>query len=501
MAVLCFFCTKMISQVNLIPNPSFEDSTGIPNNWFEINKCIGWYPVLITTPDYFSIYSSPTPTANNVSIPKNIVGYQNAKHGNFYIGMIIKGRNTFTNTPALNYFEPVQTKMPAPLLKDHIYDFTMFYSLADGVGMASNQLQAYFTVNQFSYNPNGPLTPGFTFTNNLNFQVENDTTQFMTDTMNWVPINGCFISQGGEEYLSIGNFRDGVYSKLLNVNRNTSFLAPSGENFDDFAYYYIDDLSLYDRGYYSGAAVCANDSEVCFNSATIIGNNIADASTYSWSPSAALSCTNCPNPVANPTVTTKYYLTKTLCSFITKDSIILTVFTPSINAMAGSSKTLCINEFTQLGINDSTKFTTYIWQPSSYLTCTNCAIPFTTPSISTTYTLQKSECNINSTSTVQITIQDCETTFTVPNIFTPNNDGVNETWGVKFNQVRDVKEFSMNIYNRWGMPILQTDLPNLRWDGYTTSGIQCGNGVYFFVCTFKVNDEPKTLKNNITLIR
>ncbi|MBP9067943.1 MAG: gliding motility-associated C-terminal domain-containing protein [Bacteroidia bacterium] len=99
------------------------------------------------------------------------------------------------------------------------------------------------------------------------------------------------------------------------------------------------------------------------------------------------------------------------------------------------------------------------------------------------------------------TNRDCETTYTVPNIFTPNNDGVNETWGVKFNNIRDVKDFSLFIYNRWGVPILQTNLPNLRWDGYTTSGIACADGVYFYVCVFKIKDEQRTLKGNITLIR
>jgi gliding motility-associated-like protein len=490
-----------VSQVNLIPNPSFEDSISIPLDHAEISKCKFWYSLMIT-PDYFSTYS-PTITTGigSVYVPKNYFGYQHPVHGNYYVGLITKIRNINSPNPTVNIFEAIQTKLPKPLNPNHIYDFTMYYSLADGCGIASNQLQAYFSVNQFSFST-VPLDPNFVFPNSLNYQVQNDTTQFMTDTLNWVPIQGCFMAQGSEEYLSIGNFRDGILSKYLNVNRNVTFTtAPNATNREDFSYYYLDNLSLYDLGYYSGPAAAKKDTTICFNSSLLIGANAKDSAQYVWEPNIALSCTNCPNPVANPTVTTKYYLTKTLCSFVTQDSIVVSVFTPSLNANAGTNKLICLNEFTQLGVNDSTHFANYYWQPNTYLNCTNCAMPLTFPQSNITYTLQKTECNISSTSTVQINVQDCNTTYTVPNIFTPNNDGVNDVWGIQFNHVRDVKEFKLYIYNRWGVTILESTQPNIRWDGYTTAGIPCPDGVYFYVCTFEVNGEKKELKGNVTLVR
>ena len=499
-ALLCLvFNLNYFSQTNLIPNPSFEDSIAVPTSGAELNKCSNWYSIMFT-PDYFSSHSPTTPTINNVSIPKNLIGYQKPKNGNYYIGITTKFKGLITNDSSDNVFEAVQTQLPQKLIADHVYDFSMFYSLADGCGIACNQLQAYFTVNQFSFNINNSLDPNFTYPNNLSFQVENDTSDYMMDTLNWVKIQNCFIAKGSENYVSIGNFRDGILSKFQNVNRNINFdLSPT--DLTKFSYYFIDDLSLYDLGYYSGKAKCKKDSSVCYNGNTIIGNNITDAATYSWSPNIALSCTNCPNPVASPTVTTKYYLTKKLCSFVTCDSITLTVFTPSASALAGLDKTICYNESTQLGANDSTKFASYSWQPSVYLSCSSCAMPLTKPLTDITYTLQKTECNINTTSTVQIKILDCETTYTIPNIFTPNNDGVNDVWGIVFNQVRDIKEYSMNIYDRWGVLMLQSNLPNFKWDGYTTSGIKCSDGVYFFVCNFNVNGEKKELKGNITLMR
>jgi hypothetical protein len=235
------------------------------------------------------------------------LGFQTAKHGNFYTAVCTKVRNISSTNPKVNIFTDLQVSLNSNLIKDHVYDFTLYYSLADGLGIACNQLHVYFSSSQLNFLPtNNQLDPNFTYTNNLNFQVENDTLQFMVDTMNWVPLKGCFVAKGDENNLAIGNFRDGLLSKYIPVNRNTLFNELPGEtDYDDFCYYYIDDLSLYDRGYYSGHANCRSDTSICFNSSHLIGNNIKDSSTYVWQPPTALSCTNCPNPVANPTVTTK----------------------------------------------------------------------------------------------------------------------------------------------------------------------------------------------------
>ncbi|MDP3557087.1 MAG: gliding motility-associated C-terminal domain-containing protein [Bacteroidota bacterium] len=509
-----FFLFSLKAQINLITNPSFEDSISIPTSHSEINKCNNWLSPNNTTPDYYSVYS-PTfvisPGAS-VAIPKNVFGYQKAKHGNFYTGIVTKNSGLQgAGYPAYsNYIELMQTPLKQQLIKDHIYDFLLFYSLADGGGTASNQLQAYFSVSQFTAIPYDPLNLNSYF-NNLPCQIEHDTTIFITDTMNWQPLNGCFISNGGEQYVTIGNFRDGVKSKYINVNRNTAFNDP-GILYNDLSYLFIDDLSLYDLGYYSGKAQCKNDTVICFNSSITISSNIKDSSIIAWQPHPSLSCTNCQNPIATPTTTTKYYVTKTLCSFITKDSITVTVITPSVLANAGINDTICLGKNTRIGTADSTYFTNYIWQPNISLSCVNCAMPYANPISNITYTLQRNQCNITNNSTVSITVEDCEPTYTVPTIFTPNGDGVNDTWGVNFSNTQYIKNFQLNIVNRWGVPILQTpnesqkddvkvNFPAIKWDGHTTSGEVCSDGIYFYFINFELNGEKKTFKGNVTLIR
>jgi hypothetical protein len=57
----------------------------------------------------------------------------------------------------------------------------------------------------------------------------------------------------------------------------------------------------------------------------IIGANNSEAALFSWQPTTGLSCTNCPNPKASPSITITYTVTKTQCKSVTTDEITVTV--------------------------------------------------------------------------------------------------------------------------------------------------------------------------------
>ena len=69
----------------------------------------------------------------------------------------------------------------------------------------------------------------------------------------------------------------------------------------------------------------------------------------------------------------------------------------------------------------------------------------------------------------------------IPNIFTPNSDGVNDTYKLagKDDPCYDVME--VKIYNRWGQLIYTSQDPNFEWDGTFEDGKQCGEGVYLVI--------------------
>lgn len=108
------------------------------------------------------------------------------------------------------------------------------------------------------------------------------------------------------------------------------------------------------------------------------------AVSYSWSPSTGLSCTNCANPAATPTTTTTYVVTGTNASGCT-DTAQVTVTVNSLPAVnAGVDQSICIGSSAQL---QATGATTYVWSPSTGLSCTTCSNPVANPVVTTTYTV------------------------------------------------------------------------------------------------------------------
>ncbi|GAB3718239.1 hypothetical protein GCM10027592_60970 [Spirosoma flavus] len=69
----------------------------------------------------------------------------------------------------------------------------------------------------------------------------------------------------------------------------------------------------------------------------------------------------------------------------------------------------------------------------------------------------------------------------VPDVFTPNNDGVNDALSVFLN---NVASFSLKIYNRWGSLLFMSSDPENKWDG-TFNGNPCATGDYAWVISYK----------------
>jgi gliding motility-associated-like protein len=102
----------------------------------------------------------------------------------------------------------------------------------------------------------------------------------------------------------------------------------------------------------------------------------------------------------------------------------------------------------------------------------------------------------------KICVDNCPV-YELPNVFTPNNDNINDLFIAL--PYRYIKDIDIKIYDRWGLVMFETTDPDVRWDGKNKdSKMQCPDGTYFYLCT--VNEirvqgiTPRVLKGFIQLI-
>ncbi|CAG0986050.1 hypothetical protein FLAV_02041 [Flavobacteriales bacterium] len=95
----------------------------------------------------------------------------------------------------------------------------------------------------------------------------------------------------------------------------------------------------------------------------------------------------------------------------------------------------------------------------------------------------------------------------IPNIFTPNADGLNDAWQVK---AKGVQQLSAAVYNRWGSLLWQQEVfadsiqneLHLSWDGRSNTGLPASAGTYYYLVTYTTTTgEIKKEKGFLTLIR
>jgi gliding motility-associated-like protein len=84
------------------------------------------------------------------------------------------------------------------------------------------------------------------------------------------------------------------------------------------------------------------------------------------------------------------------------------------------------------------------------------------------------------------------------NVFTPNNDGINDYFQPK-GKIENIK--SVTIFNRWGETVSNLDYPYI-WDGTTKEGVQLHEGVYYYIINQEIGCKQNEIKQNmIHLIR
>jgi gliding motility-associated-like protein len=92
----------------------------------------------------------------------------------------------------------------------------------------------------------------------------------------------------------------------------------------------------------------------------------------------------------------------------------------------------------------------------------------------------------------------CQLEVYIPNVFTPNNDGLND--GFKPQTNKEIDGFEMQVYNRWGTKVYDTRISQ-PWNG-NYMGDKVQNGVYFYQITIKEHSGVRHFENGtVTILR
>jgi gliding motility-associated-like protein len=137
---------------------------------------------------------------------------------------------------------------------------------------------------------------------------------------------------------------------------------------------------------------------------------------------------------------------------------------------------------------------------------------YTTPG-TYTLTVQAYDQLCNRTQTITQTIQVdgavVQGNVMVPNVFSPNGDGVNDEFIIFYSNLPGVDpletldEYHVEIYNRWGKKVFESTAGQPHWDGKIDGKI-ADESVYFYIVTYKRkcwDSEPSTKNGHVTILR
>lgn len=95
---------------------------------------------------------------------------------------------------------------------------------------------------------------------------------------------------------------------------------------------------------------------------------------------------------------------------------------------------------------------------------------------------------------INVNVVDCICDMWFPNIITPNQDGLNDSFG-PIDVCNKLTSYNLMIFNRWGENIFQTDDINDFWSGLNPQN-NVVSGVYFWVASWS-NKEQGQIKERV----
>ncbi len=228
------FCCLMILAPyfahgqNLVSNPGFEERNGCPkaDDHFPLQYVMDWTSptwkdsggyTITHTPDFFHQCAD-----GKFSVPRNFMGSQSPYEGQGYAGLLLY---------KVQSREYLQIKLEKPLKAGKSYYLKTNISMADRAVKGIQSIGALLRKDSIYYGVNDGFTP-------LK-PLSGSPDQFFSEKQGWQSVVACYQATGGEQYLTIGNFKK-------EENTANTWVKKQDEKREriEKGYYYLDEVAV-----------------------------------------------------------------------------------------------------------------------------------------------------------------------------------------------------------------------------------------------------------------
>jgi OmpA-OmpF porin, OOP family len=189
--LICFFPNIIYTQINLIPNNSFEDYYDCPigAGTNQVNLLDYWYPAG-NTPDFF----------HQCGTPENFSGYKPPLTGEGSVGQVFVGGGGGGSNDFQDEYEYIGVELNEYMIEGEIYQVKFYVSLSWRAEWGTDCIEMFI-----SHNPIFLNYPNEIFIDTL---AQISSSEVIIDTVSWTLISGEYTALGGEKYITIGCFKD-----------------------------------------------------------------------------------------------------------------------------------------------------------------------------------------------------------------------------------------------------------------------------------------------------
>ncbi|RYY30353.1 MAG: gliding motility-associated C-terminal domain-containing protein [Chitinophagaceae bacterium] len=352
--LLClFFLPEKARTQNLVPNSGFENMNGCPYNLVSIPYTANYSsfptvtdwtnPLRLSSPDYFNTCASGS---SGLKIPNSQFGYQLPFNGNAYAGIILWEAQLVNGQTVFDYREYLQTRLQAPLTAGKQYCVSFRVSPTVSPGFDYN----YVWMDEIGVNLSSQRTIDTQHFNlSLPYSIRNVQGQYITDSSGWIQVKGSFTAGGGEQWLTLGSFKNAAPPSFINA-----FPATPNPTWNYRAYVFIEDVQVREISS-SDTIVTYHDTVVCS-----IGNQLqlsvpSGADQYIWHNGSG-------SAAAMVQDTGLYWCHSVYPCGLQVDSFRIR-FKKSVKLNLGSDSVNCNNQ--QILLSAGNNFNSYLWNTGS----------------------------------------------------------------------------------------------------------------------------------------